>query len=100
MEPKIVIEFDNPSKSYEPSDIVDGRVIIISTGHDDTILAREFWTLQNSIESNKLYYFLIAEVTVRLEGRRLAFANPTKTEEFYFCEKQLTLIEHGENLVG
>ncbi len=38
MEPKIVIEFDKPSKTYDPSDLILGRVIIISTGHDDTNL--------------------------------------------------------------
>lgn len=41
MEPKVVIEFDNPSKTYEPSGLVVGRVIIISSGQDGLHLTGE-----------------------------------------------------------
>jgi len=42
MEPKIEIEFDSLSKTYEPGDIVSGRVIIISPG-EESHLAGVSW---------------------------------------------------------
>lgn len=36
-------------------------------------------------------------VIIRLEGRRVAYPNSDKSQDFYFCEKQLHLIDHGKN---